>query len=87
MIRPDLVVGQVPVGGRVGDEGQLHGEGRLGQRLGHAAVAGAHHSDDRVLGQTRVAVLSRYQVSGVLQGADRLVTAVISISILYLFYI
>ena len=78
------MVGQVPVGGRVGDEGQLHGEGRLGQRLGHAAVAGAHHADDRVLGQTRVTVLSRYQAPGVLQGADRLVTAVISISILYL---
>ena len=81
---PSLVAGQVPVGGRVGDEGQPHGEGRLGQRLGHAAVAGAHHADDRVLRQARVAVLSRYQAPGVLQGADRLVTGGISISSLYL---
>ena len=81
---PSLVAGQVPVGGRVGDEGQPHGEGRLGQRLGHAAVAGAHHADDRVLRQARVAVLSRYQAPGVLQGADRLVIGGISISSLYL---
>ena len=81
---PSLVAGQLPVGGRVGDEGQPHGEGRLGQRLGHAAVAGAHHADDRVLGQARVAVLSRYQAPGVLQGADRLVIGGISISSLYL---
>ena len=82
--QPSLVAGQVPVGGRVGDEGQPHSEGRLGQRLGHAAVAGAHHADDCVLRQARVAVLSRNQAPGVLQGADRLVTGGISISSLYL---